>query len=333
MKKSTLITLLVFLGVGMVTTVHANSINLKIRSLFNIKNSFCSIKTNEVLGMDNRKPAFSGRGGGISSTNSLLFLENGSNTISLEIGALNWFSKDNLTEKERSVFSKDAGCKLDLVNFDGETKKIITSIDVTINKNGVPVGKNDKGELITGKEILAENIQEGHIDSNFFNKFYFPKKMKLYEFSQQVNIHGVQEWGWVNSTPYNNKTEQLNKLRAAYTLMAEIINSKDRKKLKEYDHVALKAWSYTTGESEDEILLSQYPEEKLEQGKARIEPINWDDYEVRVMNKGRIVQLFNKSKPTFSPLTYYYIDEEGEKFLGYFAPMFSQINGEFVPVI
>lgn len=115
--------------------------------------------------------------------------------------------------------------------------------------------------------------------------------------------------------------------------MAEIINSRDRLKLKEFDRVALKAWSTSTGDSEDEILLSQYPKEELEAGKIRIEPIVWEDYEVRIMNKRRIVQLFNKSRPMYSPLTYYYTNEKGEEFLSYFAPMFSLLNGKFLPVI
>ncbi|WP_229905846.1 hypothetical protein [Rahnella laticis] len=306
---------------------------IRIRTTFNIKNSFCNIKTNGVIGLDNRKSAFEGRGLGTSSTNALLFLENGINTVSIEIGALSWFSKDNLTSEDRNTFSKDATCKLDLVSFNHNQKKTLTSIEVRIGEDGVPIGINNKGKAIIGSEIIAESVEEGHIDIHYFNKFYFPKKMKLYAFSEQVIVNNIPEWEWVNSSPYTNETEQLSKLRAAYARMAEIINSRDRKQLKKYDHIALKAWATSTGSSEDEILSSQYPEKEFETGKIKIEPISWSDYEVRVMNKGRIVQLYNKSKPTFSPLTYYFTTDEGDKLLSYFAPMFSLINGEFVPVI
>lgn len=317
----------------MSTVTYADMTNSKIRSLFNITDSFCNIKTNGVVGLDNRKSAFEGRGLGTSSTNALLFLENGINTVSIEIGALNWFSKDNLTIEDRNTFSKDATCKLDLVSFNHNQKKTLTSIEVRIGENGIPIGINNKGKAIIGSEILAESVEEGHIDNHYFNKFYFPKSMKLYAFSEQVVVNNIPEWEWVKSSPYTNETEQLSKLRAAYARMAEIINSRDRKQLKKYDHIALKAWATSTGSSEDDILSSQYPEKEFETGKIKIEPISWSDYEIRVMNKGRIVQLYNKSKPTFSPLTYYFTTDEGDKLLSYFAPMFSLINGEFVPVI
>lgn len=61
-------------------------------------------------------------------------------------------------------------------------------------------------------------------------------------------------------------------------------------------------------------------------------PIKWENYAIRIMNKGRMVQLYNKSKPIYSPLTFIFIDENGEKLLGYYAPVFSLINGRFVPV-
>ena len=95
--------------------------------------------------------------------------------------------------------------------------------------------------------------------------------------------------------------------------MAEIIKNRNRDRLKAFDSEALKAWSVTAGDSEDAILLSLYTKEKLEGGKASILPIKWGDYAVRVMNKGRMVQLYNKSEPTYSPLTYSLIDENGEE--------------------
>ncbi|MDM2748295.1 hypothetical protein OGY07_02885, partial [Citrobacter sp. Cs237] len=95
---------------------------------------------------------------------------------------------------------------------------------------------------------------------------------------------------------------------------------------------ALKAWSATTGDSEDEILLSQYTKDKLEGGKAKILPIRWENYDIRIMNKGRMVQYYNKSKPNYSPLAYKYIDEDGDEAMNYYAPIFSLIDDEFIPV-
>ena len=71
----------------MISSSDAIGSEQKIRSLFDIKYAFCSIKTNGVLGMDNRKSAYAGRGGGSSRTKDMIFLEKGENEISLEIVA------------------------------------------------------------------------------------------------------------------------------------------------------------------------------------------------------------------------------------------------------
>ena len=332
MKLIFLSSLIFLCGVIMPTTVSANEKPLKIRSLFNIKSAFCNIKTNGVTGMDNRKSAYSGSGGGISSTNSLLFLENGTNEISIEIGSLDWFSEDQNNKGDFGNFDPNASCKLELVRFKENKNISIASINVKINENGVPEGSSG-GINIVGRKIIAEQVEPGHIDNDYFDSLFFPKGMELYEFKKQVIIDGIPDWDWIHATPYINNQEQLQKLRSAYSEMAKIINGKNRNLLKDFDQVALKAWSKTTGETEDDILASQYPKERLEAGQVKIEPIIWSDYEVRVMNKGRIVQLYNKSKPTYSPLTYYYVNEDGEEMMSFFAPMFSLINGKFVPVI
>ncbi|MGK9176083.1 hypothetical protein KXR87_23230 [Yokenella regensburgei] len=247
----------------------------KIRGLFNIQQAYCAIKTNDVTGFSNRKSAWRGQGGGISSTNAMMLMENGENEISLEIGALGWFSDEQLSQEERGHFDPHSACSLELVRFNGQEKQTLSSIKVTINTQGLPEAQPDSSRTITREKVLAEHYSE----------------------------------------------------------MAIIINSRDRNRLKAYDKTALIAWSATTGDSEDEILLSQYNKDKLEGGEAKILPIKWEDYEVRIMNKGRMVQFYNKSKPNYSPLTYKYIDEDGDEAMNYYAPIFSLIDGKFIPVI
>lgn len=135
----------------MMTTATANTEVIKIRSLFNIKNSFCTIKTNGVVGMDNRKSALHGRGGGISSTNALLFLENGVNKISLEIGALGWFSDKHISDDERGKFNPLASCKLDLVSDNHGVNTTLTTIEVKINEAGVPESTENTNPIIRKK--------------------------------------------------------------------------------------------------------------------------------------------------------------------------------------
>jgi len=51
------------------------------------------------------------------------------------------------------------------------------------------------------------------------------------------------------------------------------------------------------------------------------------------MNDHRMVRFVNKSDPTISTLSYLITDEDGDRSLGYYAPIFSLIDGKFIPVI
>lgn len=327
------ITLLFLTGGLMFSNAKAYNDPIKIRTLFNINNSFCAIYTNGALGLDNRNSAYSGRGGGISSTNALLFLENGKNTISIDIGALGWFSDEKLKNNERAKFSPEAHCRLDLVQFKDKTKKTLASINVKIDDLGEPTIINEVSSKIKRIKKMAEQIEPGHFDPEYFDEKFFPKNMIVYNFSLDVNVSNIPIWQWVNATPFDGTKNQIDKLKESYLEMSKIINSGNRSELKKYDGIALKAWSVTTGESEDSILESQYSKQELEGHTIKINPIDWDDYAIRTMNQGRIVQFYNKSNPSSSPLSYYTIDEDGDDFLGSIAPMFSLIDGKFVPVI
>ncbi|WP_250131639.1 hypothetical protein [Salmonella bongori] len=332
MKLKYIIPAIILTGGIMSLTVFAGSHPQKIRSLFNIQQAYCAIKTNGVTGFSNRDSAWSGRGGGISSTNALMLMENGENEISLEIGALGWFSDKTLTPEERGHFAPQSACSLELVRFNGEEKQTLSSIKVSISPQGLPEAQPDSSHPVTRTKILAEQVTPGHIDPDYFDNTYFPQGMELYRFTQKVTVNDIPEWAWVKAEPFTGSSEQIQKLRAAYSRMAEIINNRDRNQLKKFYRIALEEWSTSTGDSEDEIFLSRFTKDKLEGGKAKILPIEWGNYNVRVMNKGRMVQLYNKSDQTYSPLTYKYVDEDGEEILGCYAPVFSLINGRFIPV-
>lgn len=317
----------------MALTAFAGNKPQKIRSLFNIQQSYCAIKTNGVTGFHNRDSAWRGRGGGISSTNALMFMESGENEISLEMGALGWFSEKTLTQKERARFAPQSACSLELVRFNGQEKQTLSSINVTINPQGLPEAQPDNTHPVTRIKIRAEQVLPGHIDPDYFDKTYFPQGMEVYRFTQKITVSGIPEWAWVRAERFTGSSEQIQKLKAAYNEMAEIINSKNRSRLKMFDKIALDTWSATTGDSDDEILLSQYTKEEIEGGKVQILPVKWEDYDIRVMNKGRMVQFYNKSNQRYSPLTYKYIDDNGNDYMGCYAPIFSLIDGKFVPVI
>lgn len=319
------------------TSAHATDIPYKIRGLFDIKYAFCAIRTNGGLGLDNRSSAMAGRGMGSSSTNTLLFLENGENDITLEIGALAWFSKEDIDNKTRATFNPEASCKLDVIKFENQNEKTLTSINISIDKDGNPQSlinnKNGDGkEKLNYIKILAEQSEFGHIRAESYKPHKFPKGMEIFQFTRKIEVHGLPTWAWVNATPFTGSEEQIQKLQMAYSEFADAINSQDREKIKQLYKISLNAWSVTMGDNEDDILESQFTKDEIENGKAKIGKVNWEDYAVRVMNKGRMVQLYNKSIPTYSPLTYFY-NEEGKIYSTSFAPIFSLIDGKFVVVI
>src|SRR5699024_9958713 len=113
----------------------------KYRTLFDIKNSYCAIKTNGVIGQDNRRLAYAGHGYGTASTAAMLLMENGQNEISIEFGGLNWFKEEITEEKLRTTFEAGASCKAELYRFEGDNQQKLSSITVTINEKGIPEAK------------------------------------------------------------------------------------------------------------------------------------------------------------------------------------------------
>ena len=324
----------------MTLTAHAEESRLYIRSLFDIEYAFCAIKTNGVLGLDNRNSARQGRGFGTSSTAAMLFLENGENEISLELGALGWFDKKATSVSERAQFNPQAGCKLELTAMRGSNNEILSAIEVGIGKDGLPEAKvpadEQKFKTISGpvvrQKILAEQVVRGHKDDEYFNPFKYPSKMEVYRFSRQVQISGLPEWPWVKATPYTDTPEQRKGLEQTYLQVWKAMYNKDLATLRQQQKIALAAWTWSTGETEESIFADSGIGDDTNNPKFEMIQINWQDYDIQIMNKGRMMKLVNKSDPSVSPLSYYY-DSDGDMTMSSTSPIFSLINGKFMQVI
>ncbi|WP_244866036.1 hypothetical protein [Photorhabdus heterorhabditis] len=322
-------------------STQANEPRLYIRSVFDIQYAFCAIKTNDVLGMDNRNSTRAGRGFGTGSTGSMLFMANGENEISLEFGALGWFSPDEMSDKARNHFNPEAKCTLELTAMRGKNSQILTAIEVAIDENDQPVATKSKDETkyatistpVIRHVIQADNGEAGHKDKNYFNIRKFPPNMTLYRFSRTVKISGLPDWEWIKATPYTDTPEQRQQLQQAYMAVWQAYNAKDVNTIRELQKVSLKAWSWSTGESEEGIFIDQPIYSDINAKNFKMIPINWNDYRVKIMNQGRMVRLINKSDPENSPISYYVDDEDGDTVLATTALTFSLINGRFVRVI
>ncbi|KGM29203.1 hypothetical protein KS18_05505 [Photorhabdus luminescens] len=329
------------LGVIVMQGANANEPRLYIRSLFDIQYAFCDIKTNGVTGMDNRDSAREGRGLGTASTASMLLMANGENEVSLEFGALGWFSSDALSDKDRNHFSPEAKCTLELTAMRGKKSEVLTAIEVAIDKNGQPVAITPANEAkyaaistpVVRHVVQAQNVEDGHVEKKYFNPKEFPPNMTLYRFSRNVKISGLPDWEWEKATPYTDTPEQRQQLQQAYMAVWQAYNAKDINTLREQQKIALKAWAWATDESEESIFADQSAYSDINEKGFKMRPINWDDYRVKIMNQGRMVRLVNKSDPESSPISYYVDEEDGDTILATVAPIFSLINGRFVQVI
>ncbi|MCT8344942.1 hypothetical protein LG003_19355 [Photorhabdus kleinii] len=329
------------LGAVVMQGANANEPRLYIRSLFDIQYAFCDIKTNGVTGMDNRDSAREGRGFGTASTASMLLMANGENEISLEFGALGWFSPDKLSDETRNHFNPEAKCSLELTAMRGKKSEVLTAIEVAIDKNGQPVATTPVNEAkyaaistpVVRHVIQADSIETGHKDENYFDIRTFPPNMILYRFSRNVKVSGLPEWEWVKATPYTDTPEQRQQLQQAYMAVWQAYNAKDVNTIRNQQKISLKAWAWSTNESEENIFVDKDFHNDFKEKSFKMKPINWNDYRVKIMNQGRMVRLVNKSDPESSPVSYYVNDEDGDTVLVTTVPIFSLINGRFVQVI
>ncbi|WP_264628289.1 MULTISPECIES: hypothetical protein [unclassified Symbiopectobacterium] len=321
------------------STANAANEPLRVCSVFDINSAFCAIKTNGVLGMDNRHSAVAGRGFGTSSTNALLALENGENEITVEIGALGWFSKETIGDEARKSFKPDAGCKVALTAFKGKESKVLSQLTIAIGKDGIPYAQSGgeensaKAENVSVKKITAQQVEKGHIPDNYFRDNNFPVGMELYQFTQKVYLKGLPEWKWTQATPFTGKPEQTQALKIAYLDLWHLFAERNQEAIKSSLSESLHAWSVTTGDSVAEIYNSTNFSESFKDPSFKMVSINWNDYEIEVMNNKRMVRLVNKSSPLVSPISYFTENQDGKKKMKYFSPIFSFIDGKFIPVI
>ncbi|WMT14570.1 hypothetical protein [Serratia fonticola] len=328
---------LIFLLLGGVMSVANAQVDKAIyRSVFDMKYAFCSIKTNGIVGQDNRNSAGNGRGFGTGSTSSILLMENGENDIAIEISSVNWFNP-KIKGDDKNSFRKDAYCNLDLIKYNKQGSQTISNIKITIDDTGKPTAKNSViaekyqpiNQPIVEQHLTGFEVKPGFINGKSYAELWYPKGMEIYEFSRKVTADGLPEWPWVKATPYTDTPEQRQLLRQAYGELWQAFNNKDINKIKKLMALSFQAFAYVTDSTEDEILQDRAFYEHIKERNFKMVPINWDAYEVKVMNKGRMVRLINKSEPDASPITY----ERDNGKTSFTSPFFSLINGRFVVIL
>lgn len=333
--KNKLALTLCLLG-GMMSIANAQVDKTIYRSVFDMKYAFCSIKTNGVIGQDNRDDAGSGRGFATGSTSSILLMENGENDIAVEMASVNWFNPE-INGDDKNSFRKDAYCNLDLVKYNKEGSQVLSNIKITIDDDGQPTVKNSMAYPshqstnlpINEQHLTGFEVTPGFTQRNTYASLWYPKGMKIYEFSKKVIVNGLPEWPWVKATPYTDTPEQRQLLQQAYGELWQAFNNKDINKIKKLMTLSFKAFGYVSNSTEEEILKDRTFYKDITDSTFKMVPIDWNAYEVKIMNNGRMIRLVNKTDPDFSPISYIY----GKDDYSSVAPIFSLINDRFVVVL
>ncbi|MEG0281478.1 MAG: hypothetical protein RR510_17740 [Morganella sp. (in: enterobacteria)] len=314
--------------------------NIEIRTSIDSKYLFCEVKTNGVPGYDNRASAMRGEGAGTTSTNSYIAMSNGANELTVEVGALDWFAENAAEIKNKETFNPAAYCKavMTLVDYDNDRVVNLATLDIKINEQGVPEAylNNEPDKTVILKKITShptERITKNKATSGNMNPRAYPDNMTLYQFTQSFTVSGLPDWQWVHSEPYTGSPEQITLLKEAYSELWLALKNKDIKKVRKLHTPAAESWAITTQSTTDKILDSQDYNTIYDEKNAEMKTIDWDNFYIIPMNNGKMVQMVYKETLWFSPIGISYIDEDGDDSSFFFSPIFSLVNGKYIPVI
>ncbi|MBI6188909.1 MULTISPECIES: hypothetical protein [Providencia] len=330
MKNIILFILFVLGGVNM---VHAQGNNYTVRASIDVAYMFCDFKVNGVSSFDNRQYVFFDKGIVTTNTNVQMLIENGVNNIELEVAPISWFS-DNNGNKE---FDKDAVCNVSLYITENSTDDLnyVAKIKIEIDKEGNPIAYsfNKTDDSIKKSVAYLDNTEK--VTNNkiryVVGEFEYPKDMEVVTFKKDILFHNIPDWLWVKSEPYDES--KINSLKSAYEELWHSFNDKDINKIKELNSAANNAWAISNNSTEEAIFKSYDIIELINEPSSKMIPIDWDNFKVILMNKGRMVKLVYKEDFSYSPITMTYKDENGDELLYSFSPIFSFVNGKFIPVI
>lgn len=336
-KNNFIALLLVMTGIF---TAQAKERNIEIRTSIDSKYLFCEVKTNGVPGYDNRSSAMDGEGAGTTSTNSYIAMSNGANELTVEVGALGWFAENAAEIENKETFNPAAYCKavMTLVDYDNDRVVNLATLDIKINKQGLPEAYLNN---VPDKTVVFNKTTSHPTELVIKNRVIpvdpdmraYPDNMTLYQFTQSFTVSGLPDWQWVHSEPYTGSPEQITLLKEAYSELWLALKNKDIKKVRKLHTPAAESWAITTQSTVEKILDSQRYNTIYDEKHVEMKTIDWDNFYIIPMNNGKMVRMVYKETLRFSPVGISYIDEDGDDSSYFFSPIFSLVNGKYIPVI
>lgn len=265
---------------------------------FNSYNSNCVIFVNDAKAISNDGD----QGPIMAGLTVSAFLENGMNTVAFEMAPF----PDAIGNNN---YSPDATCELTfskrIVHETSEERIALFELFGSIDEDIKPTGR------------YSPNYEENQVVEGPV------KGTEFYRVSKTFEITGLPEWTWTKATPFEPTEENIEKLRQAYVEVWQAINAKNEQKFKELSYISFsekEKASFYPGSWHDSLGLDKYF-----QKISGAMPINWDDYKLVILNKGRLVKLENSDG--YSPLGFR--DQQG-KFITSYNPYFSMINGRMI---
>ena len=265
---------------------------------FKAYNTICIISVNDIPALTN----YDIKGPVMAGVTMSAYLENGINSVALDMAP---FGEDDGDDS----YQENAYCELKTYEItvhktsedEIELFKLIGSVD----ENLQPTGR-------TSPDYEANQVTEQAVDGTI-----------LYRVSKSFEVSGLPEWTWTKAIPFEPTEENMQKLREAYLEVWQAINTKNKQRFKELSYISF----------DEKEIAANYPgswyislgfDKDFEESVGAM-PINWEEYEVVILNKSRLVKL--EDDDGFSPLRFK--DVNGDLITSY-NPYFSLIDGKMI---
>jgi len=277
----------------------ANNVDLiKYNVGYKLNNTLCIISVNGIEALAN----YERKGPIMAGLTVSAYLENGTNSVALDMAPIGVIEGDD-------NYQSNAYCELRASKIAAhetsrnriELFKLIGSVD----ENLQPTGK-------TSPDYEANQVTEQAVDGTI-----------LYRVSKSFEVSGLPEWTWTKATSFEPTEENMQKLREAYLEVWQAINTKNKQRFKELSYISF----------DEKEIAANYPgswyislgfDKDFEESVGAM-PINWEEYEVVILNKSRLVKL--EDDDGFSPLRFK--DVNGDLITSY-NPYFSLIDGKMI---
>ncbi|WP_319926121.1 hypothetical protein [Xenorhabdus littoralis] len=270
---------------------------------FNTNRSFCLVRINGMMAMDNSNSANGTQSSGINST---AFLENGSNTMDILFGGIS-FEEELYPESWCEATLK----KVSAHSIEGET---ISHIKLVVDKDGN-----------AATEESLRNISNEKAGFDLAGMSTVPAERSLFVAKKIYTINGLPDWMWTKAQSVTEKDLPLIK-----SFYQEIINSfaqKDLDKIWKMSQPAWEEWAIADNSTARIFFDSMRFEGKIDSDRytVRTEP-EWNNFKLISYKNGRLFRL-EEGAYGRSPILF---DNKENGNTATYSPYLSIINGKVV---